>query len=115
MRISDWSSDVCSSDLVALADAERRIGFARQRFGCTLRKGPAGRAASVLVEDPGETAALLGEDIVHVRCAEAGAVVAAHQQAIDRAPFEAGLPGRSPVHRGDVVVKVVTSGDGRPQ
>src|SRR3546814_1710910 len=121
MRISDWSSDVCSSDLargprlsglflevgVALADAERRIGFARQRFGCTLRKGPAGRAASVLVEDPGETAALLGEDIVHVRCAEAGAVVAAHQQAIDRAPFEAGLPGRSPVHRGDVVVKVV--------
>src|SRR3546814_2993968 len=31
MRISDWSSDVCSSDLVALQAASRRPGLVRSR------------------------------------------------------------------------------------
>src|SRR3546814_9644604 len=41
MRISDWSSDVCSSDLILLG-AHRRLGgmlglFAQQRFAVFLR------------------------------------------------------------------------------
>src|SRR3546814_13789012 len=35
MRISDWSSDVCSSDLLALAWRQRR--FDRQQFAADLR------------------------------------------------------------------------------
>src|SRR3546814_17077713 len=33
MRISDWSSDVCSSDLAALGSEDRDHGFARRALG----------------------------------------------------------------------------------
>src|SRR3546814_16005923 len=33
MRISDWSSDVCSSDLQAFNRARRFFAFARERLG----------------------------------------------------------------------------------
>src|SRR3546814_12823806 len=42
MRISDWSSDVCSSDLAALQDAEgslNRFGEARKMFAMQARNG----------------------------------------------------------------------------
>src|SRR3546814_5529614 len=32
MRISDWSSDVCSSDLETIADVLSRAGYARRSF-----------------------------------------------------------------------------------
>src|SRR3546814_14306158 len=35
MRISDWSSDVCSSDLSELAAAEDRAALLRERLGAS--------------------------------------------------------------------------------
>src|SRR3546814_6893538 len=35
MRISDWSSDVCSSDLIA----DRRVGVERRRHGRSQQRG----------------------------------------------------------------------------
>src|SRR3546814_17939811 len=37
MRISDWSSDVCSSDLHALKDGERTLGITSKIILCFLR------------------------------------------------------------------------------
>src|SRR3546814_14430483 len=33
MRISDWSSDVCSSDLISIAVEEAKFGFTEVRIG----------------------------------------------------------------------------------
>src|SRR3546814_6635188 len=34
MRISDWSSDVCSSDLISRKGAVKPLGYIRQRIEC---------------------------------------------------------------------------------
>src|SRR3546814_20145070 len=40
MRISDWSSDVCSSDLAHASDVSQVIGFAREHgFDIAVRGG----------------------------------------------------------------------------
>src|SRR3546814_9456047 len=42
MRISDWSSDVCSSDLLAVLDRKRKLTFdERQRVAAELLEPPA--------------------------------------------------------------------------
>src|SRR3546814_10695799 len=35
MRISDWSSDVCSSDLLRVVDLDNMASFYRDVLGCT--------------------------------------------------------------------------------
>src|SRR3546814_6127615 len=44
MRISDWSSDVCSSDLIAKADIEFESHFRRgpEQYGHITGEGPLG-------------------------------------------------------------------------
>src|SRR3546814_7996777 len=58
MRISDWSSDVCSSDLLLLLSAallllvglaEALVGFGRVREGVTLLAGRRRRRMDVFV------------------------------------------------------------------
>src|SRR3546814_1120171 len=50
MRISDWSSDVCSSDLVAVAARQIEIGEAEDVFaGTTLQRVVAGEAGKEIV------------------------------------------------------------------
>src|SRR3546814_6567846 len=46
MRISDWSSDVCSSDLQAVAAAGRGRGAQRRRGAAAVRAGLAAGAAA---------------------------------------------------------------------
>src|SRR3546814_5020175 len=66
MRISDWSSDVCSSDLgVALADSLLQRRLLRRQDG-DFRVGPKGRA---FLEDLGiDIAAAQGERRHFARC-----------------------------------------------
>src|SRR3546814_16335740 len=77
MRISDWSSDVCSSDLIDAA-ARRKIclGLLRQPFGQDLAaligQAPAGGAASVEDGDPHQLAHRGQADDAHFAALAAG-------------------------------------------
>src|SRR3546814_7064290 len=67
MRISDWSSDVCSSDLVGLKLAHRVKIAAAMGVGDTLRRPGAARGKAqagrrVFVEIAPRTIARRGED-----------------------------------------------------
>src|SRR3546814_15048243 len=67
MRISDWSSDVCSSDLVAFADAPvARTREAAQRGELSIMVG-AGEALYARIEP---LLRYIGSDVT--RCGEAG-------------------------------------------
>src|SRR3546814_14838147 len=56
MRISDWSSDVCSSDLPVEIEAEAEVGLARRRVDDLADHRHVHRddekAAAVILEDP---------------------------------------------------------------
>src|SRR3546814_14798266 len=85
MRISDWSSDVCSSDLVVVAgEGEGDAGIALGRRGRVVGRGSAreaqqGLAGHTVVAEEGSGVALVGHQ----------QVVAGHRKA------EALLPGGS--------------------
>src|SRR3546814_13179556 len=54
MRISDWSSDVCSSDLHAAVDLDRLVGDPRQHLGrIELGRSDLAVGRQALVEAPG--------------------------------------------------------------
>src|SRR3546814_13171369 len=66
MRISDWSSDVCSSDLIDAADqdVERSVEVARQyAFD---------RPAAVILVRPVELQRLIAADLVAAKAATSG-------------------------------------------
>src|SRR3546814_3682155 len=56
MRISDWSSDVCSSDLPVEVEAQAEVGLARRRVDDLADHRHVHRhdekAAAVILEDP---------------------------------------------------------------
>src|SRR3546814_16745410 len=51
MRISDWSSDVCSSDLAAKLNADRGAAIIDINMGCPVKKVVNGDAGSALMRD----------------------------------------------------------------
>src|SRR3546814_3181678 len=67
MRISDWSSDVCSSDLVVVVDLIRFDGFEAQRVGIDafhaiqITFDQNGIASTQLLGDLGEAAFFYGD------------------------------------------------------
>src|SRR3546814_12259022 len=50
MRISDWSSDVCSSDLRALSERPQPDGFDRRPEACDLRRRTERRVVNGRIE-----------------------------------------------------------------
>src|SRR3546814_14776896 len=54
MRISDWSSDVCSSDLLAPTPVERKTAIFEHgdRFSAVLTRGPLGLTAEEIAALP---------------------------------------------------------------
>src|SRR3546814_16623381 len=56
MRISDWSSDVCSSDLSPKRKGKNCNSRAMDRQGAPGEKGPAGAARELGLEVPGREA-----------------------------------------------------------
>src|SRR3546814_18877092 len=68
MRISDWSSDVCSSDLAEILAARQRIHLGQARRAEMLPHGAHGfRHRRLVVDGERETADLA--DLRHLRCA----------------------------------------------
>src|SRR3546814_11400096 len=61
MRISDWSSDVCSSDLLYLAFSDK-TGCARVATGPAARPGGAFKASPCLVDDAPAVSLFVDED-----------------------------------------------------
>src|SRR3546814_20197599 len=53
MRISDWSSDVCSSDLLDTADREERLGEAAKRDDVVAISALTGEGVEALLETIG--------------------------------------------------------------
>src|SRR3546814_757521 len=110
MRISDWSSDVCSSDLVAAADFRRRYEvevlavIAENSTAQTAPRVRSGRAQALEFD-------LQPDGVVHL----AGAV--AHVAAGDQA---GGQAAAVPLHAGDafehllVLDRVVVAADQTP-
>src|SRR3546814_3838884 len=92
MRISDWSSDVCSSDLAAAADAQ--LEWAARPV--PERAEAISAAGAVLTRRQGELADPVSREAGHVRLQGGGEVL----EAIDMAAFVAGQ-GRSAM--GDVM------------
>src|SRR3546814_2390964 len=92
MRISDWSSDVCSSDLAAAADAQ--LEWAARPV--PERAEAIAAAGAVLTRRKGELAELVSREAGKVRVEGGGEV----QEAIDMAAFVAGQ-GRAAM--GDVM------------
>src|SRR3546814_3341856 len=65
MRISDWSSDVCSSDLFSVAHpVDHAVGIVRDEQGAVAGDGEAGGAAELrrAVLDQEATEEVLGRD-----------------------------------------------------
>ena len=85
-----------------------------QRLRAAVRAEPAVDAGAHIGVFLGAGAAG-GEQVVHVRRAEGGVVGAAHQQAFDRAPFDAGVPGEVAFLARVVVVAVEAAGGGQVQ
>src|SRR3546814_20853651 len=89
MRISDWSSDVCSSDLVAF-----------MRHAATLAQ-VAGRAGGDHVVPAGQAAERARRDMIESQLVPAAAILAA--EAVAQEQIEPGK-GRAP-RRGDVALQ----------
>src|SRR3546814_9349780 len=80
MRISDWSSDVCSSDLVAPAAAvEQRFEIAGQLAGGVLRRAHHLVDMEVLLEEISQGRVSAGIDVL-----ERAAQLAPHRLAAQR-------------------------------
>src|SRR3546814_535081 len=67
MRISDWSSDVCSSDLVVIADAKASI---TRKIAPWLRCGEVQRAARSVAAEQGSLCATQDLGVGHIEQAE---------------------------------------------
>src|SRR3546814_3126248 len=74
MRISDWSSDVCSSDLGILA--EPLVPIEDHGFAALLRHGDGHDLVSELALAPGGGGALVRSDGIGVRLLPRDAIVA---------------------------------------
>src|SRR3546814_15933273 len=75
MRISDWSSDVCSSDLLAqepgIPDEDMVIGRAVERQANPARRGGLAEHAQAAVDEPDEIdRVLLERQLVRLRLRE---------------------------------------------
>src|SRR3546814_3292265 len=110
MRISDWSSDVCSSDLVALRRIALRLGrHPRDRIGQLLRRSLAERgdrqcrlAVPERVEDRAGLHDLRPEQH-HVQVAEVGVGGGVEVLLPDVAPAQHGDPAvRSEEHTSEL-------------
>src|SRR3546814_7099605 len=76
MRISDWSSDVCSSDLIALAPAAEAQGMGRHVLGD--RRTGAGRCAITEMQRCNQRTVGADENVLaHHRPEFVGAIVVA--------------------------------------
>src|SRR3546814_8147590 len=65
MRISDWSSDVCSSDLVAIVRRDHSIGAADYKRGILYDREPHFDMVAIADQpEPGE----MREQTVHRKC-----------------------------------------------
>src|SRR3546814_2540017 len=99
MRISDWSSDVCSSDLVRVS-AERgardfatgdRIMFLKNERGLGVRNGTLGKVEQVSPErmavklDDGRSVAFDLKDYAHVDHGYAATIHKSQGVTVDRA------------------------------
>src|SRR3546814_6033834 len=96
MRISDWSSDVCSSDLRSMFIFRRALGVdpagAAERVGAAVA-GEAGRVASTLKHFPGHGAAP-GDS--HAGIPETGETLDEWRDS-DALPFAAGIDAGAPL------------------
>src|SRR3546814_11880266 len=64
MRISDWSSDVCSSDLLEPSDADGRAGkYLAVRLGLRMVRGLANDDGAAIVAARGDTPYSSAEEI----------------------------------------------------
>src|SRR3546814_12100367 len=89
MRISDWSSDVCSSDLGILA--EPLVPIEDHGFAALLRHGDGHDLVSELALAPGGGGALVRSDGIGVRLLPRDAIVAGEIFAIGRASCREGV------------------------
>src|SRR3546814_7148849 len=88
MRISDWSSDVCSSDLVALRFERGRKREGTQRLALSLQPRLLGRQGHVLPFQ--HSVQRLGFEVIetHQQLARADAIALADAQLGDGPAFE---------------------------
>src|SRR3546814_4721458 len=90
MRISDWSSDVCSSDLFAIIERDRGMSFAipaHDRIACGRNAGLAGKNADADLE----------RTVADLQYAHADAQVRRIRHFAPIIDFEAGDDGLPPV------------------
>src|SRR3546814_5435976 len=74
MRISDWSSDVCSSDLLSSGDGARAVEAFASRMGIAgpmARQSPEDKLAFARrLQAEGRVVAMVGDEIGRASCRE---------------------------------------------